>query len=297
MATGRHPWRPAHIHMIVRADGYRPLTTHVFDRASEYLESDAVFAVKPSLVRDFVRRDAGRSGAPAGIDGEWFSVRNDLVLAPERASAPLKVVGQVGARDGARGAATCAATAAASASVSRSAGAFARDPVLRPPRQQAGEERVTGADGVDHAHRLHRDAALARGRVDRDRRRPVGDHHRRADRARAAACAAARRLDQWIEHAQVLDAALDDVGVRTKRRTAAGYRPGSAIALGRQLGSSTTVAVGGACASSPSSVEAVGCDDQRQAAGRDRGGIGQRDRARRRRGESCAAEVPSRWNL
>ena len=58
MATGRHPWRPAHIHMIVRADGYRTLTTHVFDRASEYLESDAVFAVKPSLVRDFVRRDA-----------------------------------------------------------------------------------------------------------------------------------------------------------------------------------------------------------------------------------------------
>ncbi len=82
-ATGRHPWRPAHIHMIVRADGYRTLTTHVFDRASEYLESDAVFAVKPSLVRDFVRRAGDDPERPAGIDGEWFSVRNDLVLAPD----------------------------------------------------------------------------------------------------------------------------------------------------------------------------------------------------------------------
>src|SRR5438045_2947799 len=40
-ATGRHPWRPAHIHMIIRAAGYRTLTTHVFDRARPYLESDA----------------------------------------------------------------------------------------------------------------------------------------------------------------------------------------------------------------------------------------------------------------
>src|SRR5262249_27789361 len=38
-ATGRHPWRPAHVHMIVRASGYRTLTTHIFDRESEYLDS------------------------------------------------------------------------------------------------------------------------------------------------------------------------------------------------------------------------------------------------------------------
>ncbi len=69
-ATGRHPWRPAHIHMIVRAPGYRTLTTHIFDAASEYLDSDAVFAVKPSLAREFVR------------DGDSYAVENDLVLAP-----------------------------------------------------------------------------------------------------------------------------------------------------------------------------------------------------------------------
>jgi catechol 1,2-dioxygenase len=81
-ATGRHPWRPAHIHLIVRAPGYRTLTTHVFDSAGEYLDSDAVFAVKGSLLREFVPRAAEDPETPSGIDGTWYSVENDLVLAP-----------------------------------------------------------------------------------------------------------------------------------------------------------------------------------------------------------------------
>ena len=81
-ATGRHPWRPAHIHMIVRAPGYRTLATHIFDRESEYLDADAVFAVKPSLLRKFVRRDVDDPERPDGVDGEWFSVENPIVLAP-----------------------------------------------------------------------------------------------------------------------------------------------------------------------------------------------------------------------
>jgi catechol 1,2-dioxygenase len=81
-ATGRHPWRPAHLHIIVRAKGYQTLTTHVFDRASKYLESDAVFAVKRSLLRDFVQRSGDDPERPPGVEGEWVSVENDLVLAP-----------------------------------------------------------------------------------------------------------------------------------------------------------------------------------------------------------------------
>jgi catechol 1,2-dioxygenase len=57
--TGRHPWRAAHIHVIVSADGFQPVTTHVFDRASDYLDSDTVFGVKDSLVRDFVDQPDG----------------------------------------------------------------------------------------------------------------------------------------------------------------------------------------------------------------------------------------------
>jgi catechol 1,2-dioxygenase len=81
-ATGRHPWRPAHIHMIVRAPGHRTLATHVFDASSEYLDADAVFAVKPSLLRTFVERTADDPERPAGIEGAWCSVENDVVLVP-----------------------------------------------------------------------------------------------------------------------------------------------------------------------------------------------------------------------
>ena len=81
-ATGRHPWRPAHIHVIVRAPGYQTLVTHVFDRESRYLDSDTVFAVKPSLVRAFVERDPDDPETPAGIDGPWCSLECTVALAP-----------------------------------------------------------------------------------------------------------------------------------------------------------------------------------------------------------------------
>jgi protocatechuate 3,4-dioxygenase beta subunit len=58
-ATGRHPWRAAHIHAIVSAAGHHTVTTHIFDRQSRYLDSDAVFGVKGSLIRDFVEQPDG----------------------------------------------------------------------------------------------------------------------------------------------------------------------------------------------------------------------------------------------
>jgi catechol 1,2-dioxygenase len=82
-AAGRHPWRPAHIHMIVRAPGYRTVATHIFDADSEYLDSDAVFAVKRSLVRRFVRRSRDDPERPAGVEGEWYAVESDFVLAED----------------------------------------------------------------------------------------------------------------------------------------------------------------------------------------------------------------------
>jgi catechol 1,2-dioxygenase len=81
-ATGRHPWRPAHIHMIVRADGFRTVATHIFDAASDYLDSDAVFAVKRSLVRSFVEHGADEPERPPAIQGPWASLEFELVLAP-----------------------------------------------------------------------------------------------------------------------------------------------------------------------------------------------------------------------
>ncbi len=55
---GRHPYRPAHIHFIVSAPGFLPVTTQLFSEGDPYLESDAVFGVKHSLVIDY-RPEAG----------------------------------------------------------------------------------------------------------------------------------------------------------------------------------------------------------------------------------------------
>ena len=68
--------------MIVSAPGYQRLQTHIFDGASKYLDSDAVFAVKHSLIREFVPRSADDVERPPSIQGEWCTVENDIVLAP-----------------------------------------------------------------------------------------------------------------------------------------------------------------------------------------------------------------------
>ena len=66
-ATGRHPYRPAHIHLIVAAPGCATVTTHVFVAGSSYLGSDAVFAVKEGLVADFVPATGQSSDSEASL--------------------------------------------------------------------------------------------------------------------------------------------------------------------------------------------------------------------------------------
>lgn len=49
----RHPMRPAHIHLMISHDSYKPVTTQIFPKDDPYLTTDTVFAVKPDLVVDF----------------------------------------------------------------------------------------------------------------------------------------------------------------------------------------------------------------------------------------------------
>jgi hydroxyquinol 1,2-dioxygenase len=84
---GRHPYRPAHTHMIVSAPGCETVTTHLFVKGDPYLGSDAVFAVKDSLVVDFIRHEPGVAPGGKNIDQPWFSVRYDFGLVPVTNSA------------------------------------------------------------------------------------------------------------------------------------------------------------------------------------------------------------------
>jgi hydroxyquinol 1,2-dioxygenase len=78
-AMGRHPFRPAHIHFMISAPGYRTLVTHLFLEGDKYLESDAVFGVKPSLI---IR--------PKQNEG-LSTVEYDFGLAEEHSSARAQV--------------------------------------------------------------------------------------------------------------------------------------------------------------------------------------------------------------
>jgi hydroxyquinol 1,2-dioxygenase len=84
--TKRHPFRPAHIHFIAAADGYTPVTTHVFVAGSPYLDSDAVFGVKTSLVRDFATVDDPLRASEVGLPNPFRAVEFDLVLRDRPAS-------------------------------------------------------------------------------------------------------------------------------------------------------------------------------------------------------------------
>lgn len=59
-AADWHPWRPAHLHLIVRAPGYRPITTQLYFEGGQWLDSDIAEATKPELVLSPQRQDDGR---------------------------------------------------------------------------------------------------------------------------------------------------------------------------------------------------------------------------------------------
>jgi catechol 1,2-dioxygenase len=84
-ATNRHAWRPAHVHFVVSADGYEPVTTHLFDAVDPYLGSDAVFGVKESLIVDFEEHTPGDEAAQAfGMDTPFVTAEYEFVLKPAK---------------------------------------------------------------------------------------------------------------------------------------------------------------------------------------------------------------------
>jgi len=82
VATGRHPMRPGHLHFMIEAPGCDKLVTHLFVKGDKYLDSDAVFGVKNSLIVNFRNNAAGVA-----------ECKYDFVLKParQRKRKPLAV--------------------------------------------------------------------------------------------------------------------------------------------------------------------------------------------------------------
>ncbi|MFP8833559.1 intradiol ring-cleavage dioxygenase [Hydrogenophaga sp. XSHU_21] len=85
-ATRRHPWRPAHLHFRIQAPGYQTLVTHVFRNGDPYLDSDAVFGVRSSLVADWVEHPDGR------VTLDFDFVLASAAAAPGAGTSPGKPV-------------------------------------------------------------------------------------------------------------------------------------------------------------------------------------------------------------
>ncbi|KHQ50978.1 dioxygenase family protein [Mameliella alba] len=75
---GHHPMRPGHIHFMISKEGYKPLISQIYDSQTEYLDNDAVFAVKESLIGDM-------TPAPEGADTDLV-MQFDFRLKPAAAA-------------------------------------------------------------------------------------------------------------------------------------------------------------------------------------------------------------------
>jgi hydroxyquinol 1,2-dioxygenase len=91
-ATGNHHMRPAHMHAIVSAPGYQPVITHVFVDGDPYLDGDAVFAVKDSLIAKYRKVDDAAEAKRLGMPSPFLRLDWDFRLAPDAGVKARKVI-------------------------------------------------------------------------------------------------------------------------------------------------------------------------------------------------------------
>lgn len=83
-AAQRSPMRPAHIHFMISVPGYKTLITHVFKDEDPYLDSDAVFGVRSSLITGFERHEPGLAPDGKHMDVPFYTMQYDFLLVPSK---------------------------------------------------------------------------------------------------------------------------------------------------------------------------------------------------------------------
>ncbi len=86
-AQNRHPFRPAHLHILAYTPGYKTLITQVFVDDDENLDSDVVFGVTQPLIGNYVRHESGEAPAP-GVTAPWYTLDYTLVMEPGLSELP-----------------------------------------------------------------------------------------------------------------------------------------------------------------------------------------------------------------
>ena len=89
-AAGRHNMRAAHIHIIAEAPGYQKVISELFSAGDPYLDSDAVFGVKDSLVVDYILRESQKDAEKYGHPVPFYTAEYDFVLVAGKARTEVK---------------------------------------------------------------------------------------------------------------------------------------------------------------------------------------------------------------
>jgi len=82
-ATGRHPLRTGHLHFKITADGFKPLVTELFPEDDPYLDEDAVFGVRESLILKFEDSGETETSPVPGVEAPYKKINFDFQLIPE----------------------------------------------------------------------------------------------------------------------------------------------------------------------------------------------------------------------
>lgn len=85
-ATGRHNYRPAHLHFLIHKPGFKTLISQIYVNGDKYLETDVQFGVTRALVGNYVRHD---EPAPVpDVKAPWYSLDQTFVMEPGNSRLP-----------------------------------------------------------------------------------------------------------------------------------------------------------------------------------------------------------------
>jgi catechol 1,2-dioxygenase len=87
-ATGRHNFRPAHLHFLIFKEGYKTLISQIYSNDDDHLETDVQFGVTRALIGNYIRHAADEKAPAPDVRGEWYSLDQTFVMEPGTARLP-----------------------------------------------------------------------------------------------------------------------------------------------------------------------------------------------------------------
>jgi catechol 1,2-dioxygenase len=85
-ATGRHNYRPAHLHFMIHKPGFKTLISQIYVPDDPHIDTDVQFGVTRALIGDYVRHD--EAAPERGLSAPWYSLDQRFTLEPGEARRP-----------------------------------------------------------------------------------------------------------------------------------------------------------------------------------------------------------------